>query len=228
MSTGSSNLDSHVLSSNSQEAFERLKLDPKSPSGLDSSLESHLTNQPAVLNVSSLSSGIYILQNPALRSTAQLTNLSYSYIDLSLTVTTTHPLSTLTVKNASSCLLNCGRIGGPAHMTGIENSTVIIWSQQVRFHDCKNSKVYLRCSSRPIIENCTGMLFAPLPESIVSKGYRANSQAVTKITNLSNRRERDLQWRLGPIYGIKLTISNGFGQSRVPIGMCLIPKMSVR
>ena len=32
-------------------------------------------------------------------------------------------------------------------------------------HHCSNVSVYLHCSSRPIIEDCTGIRFAPLPDS---------------------------------------------------------------
>jgi len=31
-------------------------------------------------------------------------------------------------------------------------------------HDCKNVDIYLQCSSRPIIEDCSNIRFAPIPE----------------------------------------------------------------
>ena len=50
----------------------------------------------------------------------------------------------------------------------MEGCVLAVSSRQVRMHECKNCTVYLRCSSRPIIEDCTGIKFAPLPAIHVS------------------------------------------------------------
>ena len=39
-------------------------------------------------------------------------------------------------------------------------------------HGAKNVDVYLHCGSRPIIEDCEGVRFAPLPESMVNEELR--------------------------------------------------------
>ena len=36
-------------------------------------------------------------------------------------------------------------------------------------HDCKDVDVYLKCMSKPIIEDCGGIRFAPVPECYMSK-----------------------------------------------------------
>ena len=54
----------------------------------------------------------------------------------------------------------------------MEGCVLVVSGRQVRLHDCKNSTVYLRCNSRPIIEDCTGIKFAPLPAVYVSPSKR--------------------------------------------------------
>jgi Tubulin binding cofactor C len=39
--------------------------------------------------------------------------------------------------------------------------------RQFRMHECKNVDVYLSCSSRPIIEDCSGIRFSQLPDTYV-------------------------------------------------------------
>jgi tubulin-specific chaperone C len=75
--------------------------------------------------------------------------------------------SGLTIKSVSGSLLQCGLVSGPAHITAVEQSTIVITCGQFRMHECKNVDVYLSCSSRPIIEDCDGIRFSPLPEAYV-------------------------------------------------------------
>lgn len=78
------------------------------------------------------------------------------------------PFSGLTIKNINRSLLVCGPVSGPAHITAVEDSTIAVTCRQFRMHECKNVDVYLSCSSRPIIEDCDGIHFAPLPNIYVS------------------------------------------------------------
>lgn len=77
------------------------------------------------------------------------------------------PFSSLMLKNVTESLVVCGNVSGPAHVTNLERCVVVVASRQFRMHDCKNCDVYLHCSSRPIIERCEGISFAPLPETYV-------------------------------------------------------------
>ena len=78
------------------------------------------------------------------------------------------PFAGLTIKNVKESLLICGTVNGAAHITGLERSVIVVASRQVRMHECIDVVVYLRCSSRPIIEDCRGIKFAPLPKEYVS------------------------------------------------------------
>jgi len=122
---------------------------------------------PSVFDLFSLSSQCYILPESALKPAASIRNVDHSFIDLSISAKLARPFSTLAIKGASKSLLIGTRVSGAAHITGVENSTLVVWSRQVRMHDCKDCVLYLRCSSRPIIEDCSGMKFAPLPDFIV-------------------------------------------------------------
>lgn len=93
----------------------------------------------------------------------------------------------ITIANSSNCIIKClvpcpkftinevqtsaivsGPINGAAFVTSMTTSTLIISCRQLRLHHCRDCILYLRCSSRPIIEECSGMQFAPLPEHWVS------------------------------------------------------------
>lgn len=94
-----------------------------------------------------------------------LSRLTSCCLDLSTPSTSTGPFASLTINTATSCLLLCGAVSGPAHITGLKNSVIILTCRQFRMHECHNVDVYLYCSSRPIIEDCKGVRFAELPKA---------------------------------------------------------------
>ncbi len=79
--------------------------------------------------------------------------------------TVTHQVPNLVLKSVSSSLMICGRVNGPVHLTNITDSIMVVSSQQFRMHDSRDCDVYLHTSSRPIIEHCSGIRFAPLPDT---------------------------------------------------------------
>ena len=95
-----------------------------------------------------------------------ITKIHHSAIDLSDALST--PFATLAVNSVTESLLICGRTSGAAHITGVRNSTLIVWSRQVRMHECEDCLVYLRCGSRPIIEHCKNIRVTPFPPMYVS------------------------------------------------------------
>jgi hypothetical protein len=101
-------------------------------------------------------------------SSGSVTHINKCIIDMSVPTATGEPFAGLALKNISESLLVCGKIKGPVHATSIENSTLVIASRQLRMHQCKNIDVYLFCSSRPIIEDCQDVRFAPLPDNYAS------------------------------------------------------------
>ncbi len=101
-------------------------------------------------------------------SSGSLTHLNKCIMDMSVPSTHGAPFAGLMLKNIKRSLIIAGQVAGAAHITGVEDSVIAVSSRQVRMHECKNVDIYLMCSSRPIIENCTGMRFAPIPECYVS------------------------------------------------------------
>jgi hypothetical protein len=101
-------------------------------------------------------------------SSGTVSNVRGSVIDLSAPTMSGGSFATLTLKNIEGSLVVTGRVGGPIHMTGVENSVIITSCRQFRMHGSQKVDVYLHCSSRPIIEDCKAIRFAPLPVHYVS------------------------------------------------------------
>ncbi|KAI4859065.1 TBCC-domain-containing protein [Hypoxylon rubiginosum] len=132
--------------------------------------------KPSFSNAKSIAlydhSGLHImLPSTASRATSSgsLTNLERCVVDMTVPTSTGAPFAGLVLKNIKESLIVAGHVAGPVHMTGLENSTVVVAARQVRIHECRNVDVYLHCASHPIIEDCSGMRFAPLPELYASK-----------------------------------------------------------
>lgn len=80
------------------------------------------------------------------------------------------PFNTLAIRNISGSLVIAGQVAGPAHVTGVRDSVLVVNARQVRMHECRNVSVYLWCSSHPIIEDCEGVRVAPLPAPFLGRG----------------------------------------------------------
>ncbi|KAK6506333.1 hypothetical protein TWF506_011251 [Arthrobotrys conoides] len=78
-------------------------------------------------------------------------------------LTTTTTFTTASITNITTSILILPRINGPAHLTSIKNSVVVISCHQFRLHDSSDIDVYLSCRSRPIIERCKGVRVSFLP-----------------------------------------------------------------
>lgn len=115
-------------------------------------------------------SGLHIiLPESAARATSSgsLTDLKDCIVDMSVPTAQGRPFPGLALKNISNSLIVAGRVSGPVHITGITDSILVVTARQVRIHECRNVDIYLHCGSHPIIEDCTGMRFAPLPHCYV-------------------------------------------------------------
>ncbi|KAI1370812.1 TBCC-domain-containing protein [Hypoxylon crocopeplum] len=127
--------------------------------------------KPSFSNAKSIAiyghSGLHImLPSTASRATSSgsLANLERCVVDMTIPTSTGAPFAGLALKNINKSLIIAGQVAGPVHMTNLENSVVVVAARQVRIHECRNVDVYLHCTSHPIIEDCSGMRFAPLPE----------------------------------------------------------------
>lgn len=72
--------------------------------------------------------------------------------------------ASLALRDISRSLVVTGRVAGAAHITGVRGSVLVVDARQVRMHGCADVTVYLWCGSHPIIEDCKGVRFAPLPD----------------------------------------------------------------
>ncbi|KAL2827093.1 tubulin binding cofactor C-domain-containing protein [Aspergillus pseudoustus] len=97
---------------------------------------------------------------------ASVTAMDRCVVDMSIPTANGVPYANLMVKTVSDSLLLCGQIDGPAHLTNVHNSIIVVNCRQFRMHDCTNVDVYLSSSSNPIIEDCTDIRFGRIP-----KGY---------------------------------------------------------
>jgi tubulin-specific chaperone C len=109
---------------------------------------------------------------PNTRTPCSLSKLTNCVVDLSVPTTATAPFASITITNVSSSLLLCGSVSGPAHITGVKKSVLVIKCRQFRMHECQDVTVYLHCTSRPIIEDCKGIRFAELPKFHVRLSLR--------------------------------------------------------
>ncbi|RFU80083.1 tubulin-specific chaperone c [Trichoderma arundinaceum] len=116
-----------------------------------------------------------ILPSSAARATAagSLRNLKDCVIDLSIPTAQGAPFPGLILKDIDRCLIVVGRVNGPIHINDVSNSTLVVIARQVRIHNCKNVNIYLHCASHPIIEDCSGMRFAPLPSCYLTEADKS-------------------------------------------------------
>lgn len=124
---------------------------------------------PATTAISSQISS-HIIVPPSARhahSPCQLSNLQACCIDLSVPTAESAAFASLTVNGVESSLLLCSSISGPAHITNVKNSVLVLDCKQFRMHECENVDIYLYCTSRPIIEDCKNIRFAEIPPTII-------------------------------------------------------------
>lgn len=130
-------------------------------------------SQATNVNISGHTGLHIILPSSASRATASgsLTRLTKCIVDMSVPTANGAPFAGLALKNIKRSLIIAGHVAGAAHITGVEDSIIVVASRQVRMHDCKNVDIYLHCASRPIIEDCSNVRFSPIPECHVSLHY---------------------------------------------------------
>ncbi|KAF2399846.1 TBCC-domain-containing protein [Trichodelitschia bisporula] len=76
----------------------------------------------------------------------------------------------LAIGDVKGSVVVTGRVGGAVHVTGMRDSVLITRCRQLRMHECVRVDVYLVVSSRPIIEDCEGVRFAPVGGAVVGGG----------------------------------------------------------
>ncbi|KAJ5668147.1 uncharacterized protein N7477_006717 [Penicillium maclennaniae] len=92
-------------------------------------------------------------------------HVEHCIVDMSIPTANSKPFASLTIKGVEESLLICGQVTGPAHITGVEHSILVVSCRQFRMHNCKDVDVYLSCSSNPIIEECSNVRFGRIPKA---------------------------------------------------------------
>ncbi|KDP46820.1 hypothetical protein JCGZ_24029 [Jatropha curcas] len=70
-------------------------------------------------------------------------------------------IGALFVNRLRNCKVYAGPVIGSILIEEVENSIFVLASHQIRIHYARESDFYLRVRSRPIIEDCGGVRFAP-------------------------------------------------------------------
>jgi hypothetical protein len=105
-------------------------------------------------------------------SSGTLSNLRRCVIDLSSPTSDGPASAGMTLKNIKESLIICGQVNGAIHLTNVTDSVIVVACRQFRMHESRGCDVYLQASGRPIIEHCTNIRFAPLPEKFVRDASR--------------------------------------------------------
>ncbi|XP_028311260.1 protein XRP2-like isoform X2 [Gouania willdenowi] len=69
--------------------------------------------------------------------------------------------STVHLKHIEDCEILCGPVASSFLIDHCTNSTLAFPCQQLRIHNTTNTQVYVHVTSRAIVENCSGVGFAP-------------------------------------------------------------------
>ncbi|KAF2278386.1 TBCC-domain-containing protein [Westerdykella ornata] len=151
----------------------------ESQSTVESSSQQTPTSQPTFKEEQSATifhrNNAYItLPTTSGNSSRTIANITNSIIlpPLSEPQTVASPLASLILKDISTSLIILPQIDGPIHMTNITSSILVASCRQFRMHASRDVQVYLHCGSRPIIEDCEGVRFAPLPECFTTPEMR--------------------------------------------------------
>ncbi|KAH6637729.1 tubulin binding cofactor C-domain-containing protein [Boeremia exigua] len=92
-------------------------------------------------------------------SSATLANLTACTIDMRALST---PLHALYLRSLAGCTIITPPVSGATHITGVTDSRLYVATRQFRMHAASGVDVYLACGSRPVVEGCGGVRFAPL------------------------------------------------------------------
>jgi hypothetical protein len=181
LSRNTGNWEAGALTSSAAAATEMIVVEEATPTK-DYNKEMSRSDDPGIRKPSfsqarsisiSKQTGLHIILPPsAARATSagSLTDLRSCIVDMSAPTGSTSggtPFPGLALKNINQSLIIAGRVAGPVHITGLANSILVVSARQARIHECKNVDIYLHCGSHPIIEDCSGMRFSPLPECYV-------------------------------------------------------------
>ena len=153
---------------------------------LDRSKGSHVLSVPGGIEVLEKSNE-HIVLNPSvssIKAQGSIANLRRCVVDMTKFSTSQTRLASMQANNLHTSLVVCGAIDGPAHLTGLVRSIVVLGCKQFRLHESRDVEVYLHCNSRPMIEGCKRISFAPLSDEFVRRFLFCASCSLSDITIL--------------------------------------------
>lgn len=139
-----------------------------------------------------LSSSLDLLSETTSIQGCVISDISSSIVNLRSDSTIDISPPFLTLNDITFSLILVPRVTGPAHMTGLSNSVLVLSCQQFRMHESHNVDIYLFCRSRPIIEDCSKLRFTTIPESLLGLLGR-DSDDLEKGTNMFDQVD-DFKW----------------------------------
>jgi len=70
-------------------------------------------------------------------------------------------LGSVRIEHTSHCTIYLGPVCTSVYLESVKNCKIFIASHQLRIHQCSGCRLYVRCNSHPIVEDCADMGFAP-------------------------------------------------------------------
>lgn len=70
-------------------------------------------------------------------------------------------LGSVRIEHISDCTIYLGPVCTSVYLESVTNCKIYIASHQLRIHQCAGCRLYVRCNSHPIVEDCVDMGFAP-------------------------------------------------------------------
>jgi len=92
-----------------------------------------------------------------------------------------HPMGALRIQNIRDSVIVVGPVSGAIYVIDCVNCKLVLSSHQIRIHDCYNCDMYMRVGSRPIIEHCSDVRFAPYSLSYPSIERHFQEVGVTPL-----------------------------------------------
>ena len=111
-----------------------------------------------------------------------LSMLHHCIVDMSKPTTSSSgkPFTSLNLKAIKDSLIVCGHVDYDVFLTNVSNSIIV-----VGMHESRNWDVYLFAISKPVIENCTGIRLAPLPDHYLDEKDRDRENLWNRVSDFN-------------------------------------------
>jgi hypothetical protein len=97
------------------------------------------------------------------------------------TITIPNSIGALYLTNLKKCILQVGPVSGSIIIRECTDSKISICAKQIRIHECRNCTFYTFCTSSPVIERSTTLLFGSY--NFVYKGVQDDMKRLNFLVN---------------------------------------------